>query len=392
MPSFKICVNFALALMLTACAGSYDRTALTPTPENYETFLPVGITPDSRYFEDDSRDPLATLNAEMRKTLAQVPRGQGLNILALSGGGQHGAFGAGVLNGWTDKGTRPSLDVVTGISTGALIAPFAFLGPDYDSRLKRFYTETATRDVVRLDVSGAVFGRGFLTKATPLKAAIKQELTDDLIREIAEQHRLGRQLLIGTTNIDAERPVLWNIGAMAQTDTPGARELIRDVILASVSIPVVFQPVTIKVTNGEVQREELHVDGGLTREIFAYPYDLQMRQLLRDARLSNQKNRIWLIHNKTLEPSFDPLPGNATAVAKRAFEMLIRSQSLGNIESILTLANRDGFQANITYIPKEFQGKPQEPFDPENMTELFAIGYWAGQHKEGWIYDAQQWQ
>ncbi|WP_170423683.1 patatin-like phospholipase family protein [Ruegeria arenilitoris] len=392
MPSFKTYLSVVLVLALTACAGSYDRTDLTPTAENYETFLPVGAGMDSRYFEDDSRDQLTALKAEMRKTLAQVPRGRGLDILALSGGGQHGAYGAGVLNGWTDTGTRPTFDVVTGISTGALIAPFAFLGSDYDDRLQRFYTETATRDVVRLNLPGAVFGRGFLTKATPLKEAIRQELTDDLIRKIAEQHRKGRQLLIGTTNIDAERPVLWNIGAIAQSDTPKARELIRDVILASASIPVVFQPVSIEITNGEVQREELHVDGGLTREIFAYPHDLQMRQLLRAAGLSNQKNRIWLIHNKKLEPTFDPLPGNATAVANRAFEMLIRSQSLGNIESILALSNRDGFQANITYIPKEFQTKPDEPFDPKYMTELFSVGYWVGQHKDGWIYDAQNWQ
>lgn len=392
MPSLKNCLHIALVFLLTACAASYDRTELTPTAKTYETFLPVGTNADSRYFEDDSGARLADLDSEMRKTLAQVPKGRGLNILALSGGGQHGAYGAGVLNGWSDTGTRPSFDVVTGISTGALIAPFAFLGPEYDSSLKRFYTATATRDVVRLDLTGAVFGRGFLTKATPLKQAIQQELTDDLIRKVAEEHRKGRQLLIGTTNIDAERPVIWNIGAIAQSDTPQARELIHDVILASASIPVVFQPVTIDVTNGEIVREELHVDGGLTREIFAYPYELQMRQLLRSAGLSNRNNRIWLIHNKKLEPTFDPLPGNATAVANRAFEMLIRSQSLGNIDSILALANRDGLRANITYIPKEFLTKPDEPFDPDYMTELFAIGFWAGQHKDGWVYDVQDWQ
>ena len=107
MPSFKIFVSVTFALVLTACAASYDRTNLTPTAENYETFLPVGAGPDSRYFEDDSRDRLASLNKETRKTLAQVPKGRGLNILALSGGGQHGAYGAGVLNGWSDIGTAP---------------------------------------------------------------------------------------------------------------------------------------------------------------------------------------------------------------------------------------------------------------------------------------------
>lgn len=387
----RILIFAALAISLSACAGSYDRAKVTPTAETYESFYPVGATKAVREFEDDGQENLETLENDMRKTLAQVPRGQGLNVLALSGGGQHGAYGAGVLKGWTKAGTRPPFDIVTGISTGALIAPFAFLGSEYDGRLERFYTQTSTRNVVSLNVTGALFGRGFLARTVPLRAAIEAELSDDLIALIAAEHRKGRRLLIGTTNIDAGRPVLWDIGEMAQIDTSQARALIRDVILASAAIPVVFDPVTIKVTDGKVVREELHVDGGLTREIFAYPYEIRMGSLLRWAGLANQKNRIWLIHNKQLESTFEPLPGNATAVAGRAFEMLIRSQSIGNITSVLSLAKRDGFQANLTYIPKEFTIKPTEPFDQEYMTRLFSVGYMVGQLKEGWYYDAQNW-
>lgn len=391
MTRARFALSLLLSLVLVACAGSYDRTNVTPTAETYEGFYPAAASAEVRQFEDGGAASLASLGSQLQPTLAQVPDGRGLNILALSGGGQHGAYGAGVLNGWTASGQRPDFDIVTGISTGSLIAPFAFLGSEYDARLKRFYTQTTTRDVARLDVAGAIFGRGFLGKTTPLRAAIERELTDDLITEIGAEHRKGRRLLVGTTNIDAERPVLWDIGQLAQIETPQARALIRDVILASAAIPVVFPPITIEVTDGDIRREELHVDGGLTREVFVYPSGLPMGRMLRQTGLSGRDNTIWLIHNKTLEPSFEPLNGNATAVASRAFEMLIRSQSIGNIESILSLAKRDGLGANITYIPREFAIKPEEPFDRDYMNALFAVGHAAGSASEGWLYDIQDW-
>ena len=337
LPLFRFLPVLALTTLM-ACASSYDRTAVTPTAETYENFYPVAAAAEVRSFQDGGEENLASYQQSMETVVRQVPKGRGLNILALSGGGQHGAYGAGVLNGWSQTGKRPDFDIVTGISTGALIAPFAFLGTEYDTNLKRFYTETSTRDVAQLDLAGALFGRGFLGKTTPLRKAIQTELSDELIRKIAEEHTKGRRLIVGTTNIDAERPVLWDIGAMATLDTPKSRTLIRDVILASAAIPVVFEPVTLEVTDGNETREELHVDGGLTREIFAYPAEVRLGPILRKAGLAGRKNRLWLIHNKTLEPTFNPLPGNATAVAGRAFEMLIRSQSIGNIQEAVFLA------------------------------------------------------
>lgn len=392
MPAARFLLSLVVIVVLSACANSYDRTDLTPTAATYETFYPKATGEGIRQFEDDEAESLALFQNDLKNAVVQVPVGRGLNILALSGGGQHGAYGAGILNGWTKSGRRPDFDIVTGISTGSLIAPFAFLGSEYDNRLKRFYTETSTRDVAQLDVTGALFGRGFLGNTTPLRAAIERELSDELIRLIAAEHRKGRRLIIGTTNIDAERPVTWDIGAMAQIDTNEARALIRDVILASAAIPVVFEPVTIRVTDGTVIREELHVDGGLTREIFAYPPEVRLAPLLRNAGLAGRNNQLWMIHNKKLEPTFEPLPGNATAVAGRAFEMLIRSQSIGNIESAIILAKRDGLRANLTFIPKEFTTKPTEPFDNDYMSELFAVGELAGQLKGSWLYDLQDWE
>lgn len=302
-------------------------------------------------------------------------------------GGQHGAYGAGVLNGWTASGNRPKFDIVTGISTGALIAPFAFLGPEYDDRIERFYTQSTTRDVVRLDLGGALFGKGFLAKTTPLRAAIERELSDDVINKIAQEHAKGRRLFVGTTNIDAERPVTWDVGAIAMIGNEESRQLIRQVVLASASIPVVFEPVSIPVTDGDILREELHVDGGLTREVFAYPHGIEMRKLLKRSGLSGRQNRIWVIHNKKLEAHYTPQAENATAVAHRAFELLIRAQSIGDIERIVEQGARDGLVTNLTWIPVEFDVQPEEAFDKDYMTKLFALGRFAGQQKDAWLYD-----
>ncbi|MEQ9694522.1 patatin-like phospholipase family protein [Shimia sp. SDUM112013] len=151
---------------------------------------------------------------------------------------------------------------MTGISTGALMAPFAFLGSDYDDRLRSTYTQSSTSDIARFNVLGAVFERGYVASTRPLAEAIRRELDASVIRAIAEQSRQGRKLLIGMTNTDAERPVLWDIGAMTQVDTPESHDMIREVVPASASIPFVFEPVRILVTGGTQIRGEFHVDGG----------------------------------------------------------------------------------------------------------------------------------
>lgn len=387
MQSLRSLCLVASILAVAACEASYPRDEIAPPADRYEQFYPAGADQDVREYEDEFSQSNPARIASYRAALTQVPRTRGVNILALSGGGQHGAYGAGVLNGWTASGNRPKFDIVTGISTGALIAPFAFLGPEYDDRIERFYTQSTTRDVVRLDLGGALFGKGFLAKTTPLRAAIERELSDDVINKIAQEHAKGRRLFVGTTNIDAERPVTWDIGAIAMIGTEESRQLIRQVVLASASIPVVFEPVSISVTDGDILREELHVDGGLTREVFAYPHGIEMRKLLSRAGLSGRQNRIWVIHNKKLEAHYAPQAENATAVAQRAFELLIRAQSIGDIERIVEQGARDGLVTNLTWIPVEFDVQPEEAFDKDYMTKLFALGRFAGQQKDAWLYD-----
>lgn len=379
----------AMALILAGCA-SHDRQSLTPTAETYESFAPVGVPLEVRAFGDLSGADNDLIVADLTKALAKRSDGDGINFLTLSGGGPDGAYGAGVLNGWTATGERPEFDLVTGISTGAIIAPFAFLGPEYDASIKRFYTTTDTTRIARFRVLPALFSGGALADNAPLLRAIEAELTDDHIRKIAEEHKKGRRLIIGTTNLDAERSVLWDIGELAAQNTPEAFTLVRRIILASAAIPVFFQPVRIPVSDGVTVKEELHVDGALTQQVFAYPSDLPMRDILRNAGLANKQNTIWLIHNKRLEPRFEPQSTRLLDMADRTLSTLIRSQSYGDITFIIALAERDGLQVNGVAVPPRFDEEPQQAFDPRYMTELYNIGVEDGSDPQSWYRDLDE--
>ncbi|GAA6164367.1 patatin-like phospholipase family protein [Pelagimonas sp. KU-00592-HH] len=384
-------IVFSVLLVAGCDVARHNREAEAPPADRYEDFQPVGAEWWMRIYEDASDEDFRELIKYYEAKSGQWPNGRdGLNILALSGGGQDGAFGAGVLHGWSQSGKRPEFDMVTGISTGALIAPFAFLGPEYDDRLKELYTETSTQDIANFDVAGAVFGSGYLASTKPMANAIREHLTPEVLRAVAEESRKGRSLLIGTTNIDAERPVLWDIGAIAEQETPEAYQLIRRVVQASASIPIAFEPVRIPVRLGDIERTELHVDGGLTREIFVYPAALDMRRVLRRVGASGHNNTIWLLHNKRLEKRYAAQDTRLLKMGERTFEMLIRSQSLGNIDTILSLAARDGFRAHLLSIPASFEAKPREAFDRVYMGELFDLGAKYGRDPGSWRRDQQK--
>ena len=384
-------IVFSVLLVAGCDVARHDRTSEAPPADRYEEFQPIGAEWWMRIYEDASDEEFRRLIAYYEAQSGEWPHARdGLNILALSGGGQDGAFGAGVLHGWSESGKRPDFDMVTGISTGALIAPFAFLGANYDDQLKQLYTETSTRDIANFDVAGAVFGSGYLASTKPMANAIREHLTPEVLRAIAEESRKGRSLLIGTTNIDAERPVLWDIGTIAEQETPEAFQLIRRVVQASASIPIAFEPVRIPVTDGETIRKELHVDGGLTREIFVYPAALDMRRVLRQVGASGRNNTIWLLHNKRLERRYEAQDTRLLKLGDRTFEMLIRSQSLGNIDTILSLAARDGFRAHLLAIPASFEAKPREAFDREYMGDLFDLGAEYGRDANRWKRDLQK--
>ena len=216
----------------------------------------------SRFWADESpKDVKAAYKSHMDgqpELFASAPRVKGrpqLEILALSGGGSDGAFGAGVLAGWTERGDRPEFEQVTGVSAGAITAPFAFLGSKYDDQIKEIWTHYNTDQLVVPQLLAGLFGGESIADTTPLRNLVAKYVDREFLKEIAAEYERGRLLTIGTTNLDAKRPVVWNMGAIARHyDDPAAVQLFRDVIIASAAIPGLFPPVNIKV---QVERKTL---------------------------------------------------------------------------------------------------------------------------------------
>ena len=239
-------------------------------------------------------------------------------FLAVSGGGENGAFGAGLLVGWTAAGTRPDFKLVTGISTGALIAPFAFLGPAYDPQLRAIYTQISPKDILekRWIVSG-LLGDALATNA-PLYRTIQRYVTPTLLQAIATQYERGRLLLIATTDLDAGRPVIWNIGKIAASNQPGALELVRKILLASAAIPVAFPPVMIDVDADGQHYEEMNVDGGASAQVFVYPPGIQLTK-----HGPKRLRHLYVIRNARLDAQWADVNRQTLSIAQRSISSLI---------------------------------------------------------------------
>jgi hypothetical protein len=296
------------------------------------------------------------------------------HYLAISGGGANGAFGAGLLVGWTAAGNRPEFTVVTGISTGALMAPFVFLGPDYDDELRELYTKITTEDVVRKRNFFARILADSAMDSAPLAAMLEECIDEALMEAIAAEYAKGRSLFIGTTNLEAARPVIWNIGRIARSGHPEALDLIRRVMLASASIPGVFPPVLLEVEAEGQTYDELHVDGGVTSQVFLYPSGLDWARLLEDFDVPSAP-RVYIIRNSRLEPRWHETRNKAVPIVGRSITSLTRTQGIGDLYRLFVIAKRDGLDYNLAFIPGEFDEPRDEMFDPEYMQGLFDLGY-----------------
>ena len=296
------------------------------------------------------------------------------NYLAISGGGANGAFGAGLLIGWTERGDRPEFSMVTGVSTGALTAPFAFLGSDYDDRMKEVYTTTSTEDIATKRSLFAVLSSDSMTDTTPLKALIARYINAEMIGAIAREHKTGRRLFIGTVNLDAGRSVIWNIGAIAASDYPQKTTLIQDLLRASAAIPVAFPPVFITVEVEGKQYDEMHVDGGTGSQVFVYPAAADWRTIARKLKVKG-KPQIYVIRNSFLDPDYQGMKRSVFPIASRTIDSLIRTQGVGDLYQIYALCQRDGNDFNLAYIPSDFTDEPTEGFDPVYMKKLLDLGY-----------------
>jgi predicted acylesterase/phospholipase RssA len=265
--------------LLVGCAA-LPRGRAVPSELQDRALLP-GFTPVVRTWgaglnPEFEQDLIDSIRREQEWRSAQGETGDlpQAEFLALSGGGADGAFGAGLLCGWTERGDRPQFKAVTGISTGALIAPFAFLGAEYDHVLREVYTKTRTKDLLVARGLLAALTSDALSDNAPMWKYLAKYVDQHLVERIAAEYRKGRVLVIGTTNLDARRAVLWNIGAIAASGHPKSLELIRTLMIASASIPAAFPPVLIDVEVDGKRYQEMHVDGGAMTQVFLYPPSL----------------------------------------------------------------------------------------------------------------------
>ncbi len=301
------------------------------------------------------------------------------NILVVSGGGSYGAYPAGVLVGWTATGTRPEFDVVTGVSTGALLGAFAFLGSSEDGELQRCYTTLRDRDIYRRNrLIPALLSESF-ADTKPLAKLIEELATDERIRRFAVEHQKGRRFYVGTTDLDARRAIVWDMGAIAARDTPEARELFRKVLLASASIPGFFPPVRITVTVDGVQFVERHIDGGTTSSMFFAPpwVPPAERDTLPPGWLHD--SNVYVLVAGKVYPDPMPVKPRTIAIASSAVSTVVYDQTRSDLHKLFLLSAMTGMNYNVSVIPRDLNSPLEATtFDPKEMSRLFHAGYqWA---------------
>ncbi len=296
-------------------------------------------------------------------------------FLAISGGGDNGAFGAGLLNGWTVAGDRPAFKLVTGVSTGALTAPFAFAGPAYDATLKEVYTTISAKDILeRRSLLAALTGDA-MADNHPLWKLIAKYVDQALLDVIAAEYAKGRLLLVGTTDLDARRAIIWNLSKIAASRDPKALELFRTLMVASAAIPGAFPPTMIDVEANGQPYQEMHVDGGATTQVFVYPPSFQVKEGARQFGLQQRERRAYVIRNSRLDPEWAQVERSTMTIAGRAISSLIHTQGIGDLYRIYLTTQRDGVDFNLAYIPDSFNTPHNEDFDTEFMRQLYAVGY-----------------
>jgi hypothetical protein len=305
------------------------------------------------------------------------------NYLAISGGGEDGAFGAGLLVGWTAAGTRPQFKLVTGISTGALIAPFAFLGPRYDAQLRHVYTTISGKNVLKPRGYIAAFTSDALASSAPLRRTMARYVTQAMLGDIAAEYAKGRLLLIGTTNLDEGRPVIWNVSKLAASKRPGVLALVQNILIASAAIPGAFPPVMIDVEVDGRKYQEMHVDGGASAQVFVYPPSLQLNAAARNAGILRER-RLYVIRNARLDPKWVETKRRTLTIVSRTITSLIQTQGIGDLYRIYVAADRDHIDYNLATIPETFTTELKEPFDPTYMNALFNLGYDLGAKGYPW--------
>jgi predicted acylesterase/phospholipase RssA len=381
----------ALAMSLAGCATLFRN----PVPPELTESATIPGMPEVRAW---AGRPSPAMDRDLELSLAQEspadfpPGSDGVVLyphLALSGGGANGAFGAGFLSGWTATGRRPPVfKIVTGVSTGALMAPFAFLGPEYDRALREFYTTVETRDIFAIGSLLLSLLRGdSLADTGPLASLIARHVDDEFLRKIAGAHGQGRRLYIGTVDLDAQQFVVWNMGLIAVSGRPEALELFRKVMLASASVPIAFPPVFFDVDAGGQRYDEMHVDGAVAARVFLNGGVFRPSIIRERAGRGAGREDVFVIHNGQLVSPPSPTRRSLRGIATRVLEASSRSAVIGDLFRIYAFTLREQASFQWVTIAQDVDLTGAEVFDPAKMAELYQVGYKAALAGPVWSTD-----
>ena len=373
MSAIRLLLVLALACLVGTGCSIPDRGDAVPRVDTARA-MPLGI-PNARFYADGDARLMVDEGMKSGVREAAALRAAGASptkippayFLAVSGGGDNGAFGAGIINGWTAIGTRPTFKMVTGVSTGALIAPFAFLGSDYDAQLREVYTTMTPEKVFRMrGITAALFDDA-MADTGPLAEIIAKYADQKMLDAIAAEYNKGRLLMIGTTDLDAQRPVIWNIGAIAASGHPGSLDLFRKILRASAAIPGAFQPVLIDVELDGKKYQELHVDGGAIAQLFLYPPSIDIASLKRE-------RHAYIIRNARLDPDYAMAERRTITIAGRAIATMLAASGVNDVLRTYFISQRDKVDYNLAYIGRDFEASKKGEFDQAYMNALYEYG------------------
>nr|WP_202819735.1 patatin-like phospholipase family protein [Thaumasiovibrio subtropicus] len=357
-----------LLLILTGCA----------TPERHshqssEQMAPMAVE-GIRFWDEKMVSDSEHVYVEEIKSALQYRREQqgeaGISALALSGGGVNGAFSAGILNGWTERGDRPEFDVVTGISTGAIVSIYAFLGSDYDEKLTNYYTQTPLESMFRTNRWLKVLSQRAFLNTQGFEDQVRMAIDEATMSALAAERAKGRLLIIGTTNLDNQKLALWDIGRIAQLGTPEAQTLVQDLVIASSSIPGAFPAKLISVTDNESVYQELHVDGGISRQVVFAPQWFNIEE-----RASSSPQHLYVIRNGRLISQYEEVGLSLSDISERSISTLILNQGIGDVEHIYHFAQHHEIDFHLAHINEDFNPKEENSFTPEYMWDLYDYGF-----------------
>jgi len=371
--SLPIKLLLLLSVWLAGCS-TLERVPAVPSQYDSANVEVVGV-PDVRYdiFTQSGINELVGHFHELQS--GYVRQDNSAAFLSISGGGDNGAFTAGLLNGWTKAGDRPNFRLVTGISTGALIAPFAFLGKDYDVTLKDLYTNVTPSDIYRKRNIVEGFFADSLADSAPLYDLISQYVDEDFLKKVAFEYTENRRfLLIGTTNLDSKKPVIWNMGRIAMIGGPQALTLFKKVMLASASIPGVFPPVMLDVEVDGKKYQEMHVDGGANTQAFLYPPALTQKLKDENSFDRNIKREAYIIRNADLSPEGEEVRRRTLPIVLKTVGQLIHTQGVGDLYKMYISTQQDNVGYNLAYIEDDFEFPHLEEFDQAYMKALYDYG------------------